>query len=132
MFYAERIEDPATSGQDGWIAERGVFMSLDEFVPYRRQGWSGTQETDAAADSLIAAQDAKAPKRCTSHSGVQRSGTEVVVDVLVGHCCEACDGEGHTECELTGAMRACPECLGTGVIDDDDTDHICDEDTATT
>lgn len=53
MFYAERL------GGEGepYITERGVFTSLEEFIPYRRQGWSGTQETDEAADALIAAVD---------------------------------------------------------------------------
>ena len=52
MFYAERLGD-MDAGEE-YIEERGVFMSLDEFVPYRRKGWSGTPATDAAADALIA------------------------------------------------------------------------------
>ncbi|MGL4666467.1 MAG: hypothetical protein ACRCWR_00885 [Saezia sp.] len=53
LFYAERL------GGEGeqYIAERGVFNSLEEFVPYRRRGWSGTEKTDAAADLLIVAMD---------------------------------------------------------------------------
>ena len=53
MFYAEKIEDCK-------IAERGVFLSMDEFLPYRRAGWSGTEATDKAADAMIAAEDAEA------------------------------------------------------------------------
>lgn len=46
MFYAERIENCE-------IVERGVFLSMDEFLPYREKGWSGTPDTDAMADQLI-------------------------------------------------------------------------------
>jgi hypothetical protein len=53
MFYAERIEDCK-------IAERGVFLSMEEFLPYRRAGWSGTEATDKAANAMIAAEDAEA------------------------------------------------------------------------
>ena len=52
MFYAERIEDCK-------IAERGVFLSLAEFLPYRRAGWSGTEATDKAADAMLAAENAE-------------------------------------------------------------------------
>ena len=53
MFYAERIEDCR-------IAERGVFFSLIEFLPYRRAGWEGAAATNKAADAMIAAEDADA------------------------------------------------------------------------
>jgi len=46
MFYAELVEDCV-------IVEKGVFMSLAEFLPYRQKGWSGTEETNKAADKLI-------------------------------------------------------------------------------
>jgi len=46
LFYAEKIEDCK-------IVERGIFTSIEEFVPYRKLGWSGTQETDKATDELI-------------------------------------------------------------------------------
>lgn len=43
MFYAERIEGTK-------IAEKGVFLSIAEFLPYRRAGWTGTEETNRMAD----------------------------------------------------------------------------------
>ena len=46
VFYAERIDGCG-------IAERGIFISLDEFAPYRLKGWSGTKETDSAVDELL-------------------------------------------------------------------------------
>lgn len=46
MFYAERIENCE-------IVERGVFLSIEEFLPYREKGWSGTPDTDAMADQFI-------------------------------------------------------------------------------
>lgn len=52
MFYAERIGD--TSKGEPYIAERGVFYSIEEFAPYREAGWEGTQETNAAADAYLA------------------------------------------------------------------------------
>jgi hypothetical protein len=54
MFYAERIGGPG----EPYIAERGVFMSLAEFAPYRAKGWEGTKETNAAVDAFIAKQTA--------------------------------------------------------------------------
>lgn len=42
------------------------------------------------------------------------------VNALVGHCCDFCFGEGNYECELSGCTRVCPECHGTGVIEDED------------
>jgi|GEM_PF-6812464 len=42
------------------------------------------------------------------------------VELLVGHACYACEGDGHYVCELTGHRRACPVCMGTGVDDSDD------------
>jgi hypothetical protein len=52
MFYAERIGDPEKG--EPYIAERGVFYSLEEFAPYREDGWEGTMATNAAADAYIA------------------------------------------------------------------------------
>lgn len=46
MFYAERIEGTK-------IVEKGVFLSIAEFVPYRRAGWTGTKETNRAADAAM-------------------------------------------------------------------------------
>lgn len=45
IIYAERIDDDA-----GYIAERGVFLTLGEFLPYRAKGWISTQEVNDAAD----------------------------------------------------------------------------------
>jgi len=50
MFYAERIEDCK-------IIERGVFVSVEEFIPYREKGWSGTKEIDKVADEIIKFKD---------------------------------------------------------------------------
>lgn len=49
MAYAERL------GGDGepYIAERGIFLSVEEFVPYRKLGWSGTKGFNDEADSII-------------------------------------------------------------------------------
>jgi len=46
MFYAERIENCK-------IVERGVFLSIEEFLPYREKGWSGSPDTDFLADKMI-------------------------------------------------------------------------------
>ena len=54
MFYAERLGNK-DEGED-YIAERGVFLSIEEFIPYRRKGWSGTSKIDAEADRLIIAE----------------------------------------------------------------------------
>lgn len=48
IFYAERI------GDDGQIAEKGFFYSIEEFAPYRAQGWEGTADTNRAADEHLA------------------------------------------------------------------------------
>ena len=61
MFYAERIGDGKT---EPYIAERGVFLTISEFVPYRRKGWSGTAQTDALADQAIKDADDLAASSC--------------------------------------------------------------------
>lgn len=48
MIYAERYDDTT-----GYIAEKGVFLSMEDFLPYRQEGWSSTTEIDARADELI-------------------------------------------------------------------------------
>ena len=45
MFYAERIAD----GEK----ERGVFLSIAEFAPYRALGWESTGEINSAADAYL-------------------------------------------------------------------------------
>jgi hypothetical protein len=50
MFYAERFG----VGDEPYIAERGVFTSLEEFAPYRLAGWTGAPETNRAVDEWIA------------------------------------------------------------------------------
>lgn len=57
MFYGERIGDPDKG--EPYIAERGVFYSIEEFAPYRAKGWEGTKETNAAADSYLDNQRSK-------------------------------------------------------------------------
>lgn len=49
MIYAERY------GNEGepYIAERGVFLSLDEYIPYREKGWEAAVEVDKKADEII-------------------------------------------------------------------------------
>lgn len=56
LHYAERYGDQDAG--EPYIAERGVFYSVEEFVPYRRKGWSGLPEFDEAADAIIAKEDA--------------------------------------------------------------------------
>lgn len=50
-FYAERLGD--TDKGEPYIAERGVFNSLEEFLPYREAGWEGTKQVNEAADAEI-------------------------------------------------------------------------------
>ena len=54
LFYAERMGGPG----EPYIAERGVFMGLAEFIPYRLRGWEASREVNAAADLLIQSQRA--------------------------------------------------------------------------
>ncbi len=49
MIYAERY---GSSGEP-YIAERGVFLSMDEYIPCREKGWESLPETDAKADEII-------------------------------------------------------------------------------
>ncbi len=51
MHYAERLGD---GENEPYIAERGIFYSVEEFVPFRKKGWSGTDEFNAEADAAIA------------------------------------------------------------------------------
>ena len=46
MIYAERAEGFDTP-------EKGVFLSIAEFAPYRARGWSGTAEVNHAADAYL-------------------------------------------------------------------------------
>jgi hypothetical protein len=46
MIYAELVTDK--------IEDRGVFVSLSEFLPYRVKGWTSTLEINEAADSRLA------------------------------------------------------------------------------
>ncbi len=50
MIYAERYG----TGDEPYIAERGVFFTLSEYLPYRVKGWESTKEVDAEADSRLA------------------------------------------------------------------------------
>lgn len=60
MIYAERLGGPG----EPYIAERGVFLSIEEFAPYRRKGWEGTPETNAAADAYLQASEDWRCRRC--------------------------------------------------------------------
>ena len=51
MIYGERLGKPDLN--EPYIAERGVFFSIEEFVPYRQLGWSGTTKTNFLADEMI-------------------------------------------------------------------------------
>ena len=51
MFYAEILGD--TEKGEPYILDRGVFLSIDEFIPYRIKGWSGTKINNDFADSII-------------------------------------------------------------------------------
>ena len=60
MFYAELISN-------GAILEKGIFLSISEFIPYRRKGWEGTEETNRIADQVAPyddANDARWIKEC--------------------------------------------------------------------
>ncbi len=46
MIYAELVTDK--------IEDRGVFVSLSEFLPYRVKGWTSTAEINEAADNRLA------------------------------------------------------------------------------
>jgi hypothetical protein len=46
MIYAERILDDNS-------LEKGVFLSLEEFLPYREQGWSSTSDINEIADAML-------------------------------------------------------------------------------
>jgi hypothetical protein len=48
MFYAERISDDGTR-------EKGIFFWMEEFLPYRAEGWSSTEENNRVADAMLAA-----------------------------------------------------------------------------
>lgn len=49
MIYAELY------GQDGepYIKDRGIFLSIQEFLPYRSRGWSSTREINRMADNQL-------------------------------------------------------------------------------
>jgi hypothetical protein len=47
MIYAEKHEEDG-----GYI--KGIFLSMEEFLDYRRNGWSATPEINEMADKAIA------------------------------------------------------------------------------
>ena len=55
MFYAERMGD--MDAGESYIAERGVFLCIEEFVPYRRMGWEASKQINAIADEWIKRED---------------------------------------------------------------------------
>lgn len=48
MIYAERI-DPKTFD----IVDRGIFWTIEEFVDYRKEGWSASEFYNELADGMI-------------------------------------------------------------------------------
>lgn len=52
MIYGERYGNQ-DEGEE-YIAEKGIFLSMEEFLPYRAKGWSSCPENDKEADRLIA------------------------------------------------------------------------------
>jgi hypothetical protein len=85
MFYAEKIENNR-------IAEKGIFLSLAEFIPYRLAGWSGTKDTDRAADAAIMAQgdtaDAWWMRECSALTFDRGMSSQVVRAALAFHMCD--------------------------------------------
>lgn len=49
MIYAERYGDEG----EPYIAEHGVFVTIDEYLPYREKGWKSLPEIDVKADKII-------------------------------------------------------------------------------
>ncbi len=45
-IYAERMGDD----NEPYIAERGMFFTMSEFLPYREKGWESTKEINEEAD----------------------------------------------------------------------------------
>lgn len=50
-IYAERYGDKDKG--ESYITDRGVFLSMEEFLPYRAAGWRSTREIDAEADRIL-------------------------------------------------------------------------------
>jgi len=51
MFYAEKWS--VDNNGKSFISDRGVFISIAEFAPYREKGWSSSPDNDFLADKLI-------------------------------------------------------------------------------
>ena len=51
MIYAELYGGEIGNSH---IVDRGVFLSLSEYLPYRAKGWESTKEIDEAADNRLA------------------------------------------------------------------------------
>ena len=85
MFYAERIDDYR-------IVEKGVFLSIGEFVPYRIKGWSGTKETNRAADAAIMAlgdeQDSWWMRECSAYCADGGMSSPATRHALAFHMCD--------------------------------------------
>ncbi|MBK1722812.1 hypothetical protein [Thiocystis violacea] len=47
LIYGELVTDTNETQQ-------GVFLSVEEFAPYRRQGWTSSQRWNEAADAFLA------------------------------------------------------------------------------
>lgn len=62
LFYGERLGDQSKG--EAYIAEQGVFTSIEEFIPYRLKGWTAAKKNNELADAAIlaAAEAAKGKK----------------------------------------------------------------------
>lgn len=46
FFHAEKLNEHSE-------LEQGIFMSLEKFIPYRKEGWSANREVNARADEIL-------------------------------------------------------------------------------
>lgn len=54
MIYAEkRLNESGVVDHLGAIVEKGIFMSMSEFLPYRLDGWSSTKDINKEADERL-------------------------------------------------------------------------------
>ena len=53
MFYAERLGNQDIG--EPYIAEKGIFLSIEEFVPYRLKGWTASKKNNQLVDEYIKA-----------------------------------------------------------------------------
>ena len=97
MIYAELLRSGERSSEP-YVVDRGIFFSIEEFVPCRKRGWSSTDENNAAADAAL---EADQPKRLRC----QGCGEYITENELVtesGHTRPVDDGRGNPEPCLCG------------------------------